>query len=171
MAVTLRELLTDLVGAAATHADGPAAYLAAHGYDLPPDLVAEAVVNFADTTSPEVAEHLAPFVTAHTTGVEPESDWFDLLTTAPVPDDDPDDVDDLDSDPGLDFGAGAVDDLDMLVPTTSDTEDTHDWPSPDVHEHSTESAHSSDDLDALDDVHADDVDSDDEDEDEDDDLD
>src|SRR6266498_4980535 len=108
MAVTLRELLTDLVGAAATHADGPAAYLAAHGYDLPPDLVAEAVVNFADTTSPEVAEHLAPFVTAHTTGVEPESDWFDLLTTAPVPEDDPDDVDDLDSDPGLDFGAGAV---------------------------------------------------------------
>lgn len=138
----LKELLADLVGAAGTHAHDPAEYLADHGHDLPPELAAEAVVNFADTAPPEVAEHLAPFVTAHTTGVEPDSDWFALLTTAPVEptedaavmDDTPDLDDDFDGDgdldPGMDFGAGAVDVLD-LPPTPMDdvpTTETHtDW--------------------------------------------
>jgi hypothetical protein len=156
----LRELLTDLVGSADTHADGPAEYLAAHGYDLPPDLVAEAVVNYADTAPPEVAEHLAPFVTAHTTGVEPESDWFDLLTTTPTPEDTPSWATDLDSDPdadldgldhdhGFDFGSGAVDDLDMLA-TEHDpvaTESHHDWTEPATPTPDPEPAVSADDLD------------------------
>lgn len=129
----LRELLADLVGAADTHADGPTAYLAAHGHDLPPDLVAEAVVSFADTAPPEVAEHLAPFVTAHTTGVEPESDWFDLLTTTP-PADDPTtpwsaDLDpDVDSGLNFDFGTGAVDVLDMFPTADAPADVETDWP-------------------------------------------
>jgi hypothetical protein len=130
----LRELLADLVGDGAARADGSAAYLAEHGHDLPQDLLAEAVVSFADTAPPGLAERLSPFVTAHTSGEEEPADWFDLLTTAP-PDltdevdgvDEVDGGDDLDAehdagqeqwsdfgtDPGqgLDFGSGAVDDL------------------------------------------------------------
>jgi hypothetical protein len=156
----LRELLADLVGAADTHADGPAAYLAAHGHDLPPDLMAEAVVSFADTAAPEVAEHLAPFVTAHTTGVEPESDWFDLLTTTPAPDDpvpwsadlDPDPDPDVDAGLNFDFGAGDVDVLDMFpsadAPSPSDVET--DWstePStPDAEPATSEESEDSDDF-------------------------
>jgi hypothetical protein len=115
-------LLADLVGAGDARADGPAEYLAEHGHpDLPPELVAEAVVSFADTASPEVAEQLAPFVTAHTAGGEHTADWFDLLTSAPaeladdpaVFDSDPDPATDLDFGPdpvaSLDFGAGAFD--------------------------------------------------------------
>ncbi|HEX2356925.1 MAG TPA: hypothetical protein VHI50_10760 [Micromonosporaceae bacterium] len=68
----------------------PAELLAAHGHaDLPADLVAEAVVNFADTAPVEVAEHLAAFVRAHS-GVPDAGDttdagdWFELLTTVPA---------------------------------------------------------------------------------------
>lgn len=135
----LRELLTDLVGDDAARADGPAAYLAAHGHtDLPPDLVAEAVVSFADTAPPEVAERLAPFVAAHTDGEE-TVDWFDLLTTAQP---DLTESDELDADPepwtdfgtdpgpGLDFGAGSLDEPDE--PDLPDLSPSHatdtDWP-------------------------------------------
>jgi hypothetical protein len=96
----LHELLADLAGdadAARAHGD-PETYLAANGHpDLPPDLVAEAVVSYADTAPVEVAEHLAPYVTTHSavpTDEPPAEDWFGLLTTAPA--------EDLDADPGLD---------------------------------------------------------------------
>lgn len=120
----LKELLSDLVGSADTHADGPAAYLAEHGHDLPPDLVAEAVVSYADTAPPEVAEHLAPFVTAHTSGLEPESDWFDLLTSAPDP------ADDLDAEPDVDAlhdpHDSGPDDLDGDLDADDGTDPEHD---------------------------------------------
>lgn len=133
----LRELLADLAGdahAARAHGGDPQAYLAAHGHpDLPADLVAEAVVNYADTAPAEVAEHLAPFVTAHTGGADPEADLFGLLTSAPVGadegavDDDPmlDDLPDADGwpgdlgpdpGPGLDFGAGASAEVGVAAP-------------------------------------------------------
>jgi hypothetical protein len=60
--------------------------------DLPAGLVAEAVVSYADTAPLEVAEHLAPFVTAHSAvpldGID-DADAdpghaFDLLATAPA---------------------------------------------------------------------------------------
>ena len=64
----LRDLLDELAGdpaAAAAGAD-PEAYLQAHGHPgLPPDLLAEALVSYAHTAPPEVAEHLSPFVIAH----------------------------------------------------------------------------------------------------------
>ncbi len=132
----LHEVLDELVGDADTgraHGD-PEAYLAANGHpDLPADLVAEAVVSYADTAPVEVAEHLAPYVTAHSAvPVEDVSsaDWFGLLTTAPAgglaPEPDIDDLatdDDLwspegDPGPGLDFGSGATDVLD--APSISD---------------------------------------------------
>lgn len=85
----LEELLADDVARQA-HAADPAGVLgdAGHG-DLPGDLVAEAIVSFADTAPFEVAEHLAPFVTAHS--VVPAADGeppaasagLDLLATAP----------------------------------------------------------------------------------------
>lgn len=124
----LRDLLADLVGDAGARHGGPEAYLAEHGFpDLPPELVAEAVVSFADTAPPEVAEQLAPFVTAHTAGREHAADWFALLTSTPARlADDPDALDgdpepgpgdDLGPDPGmgLDFGAGAVDAPDLAA--------------------------------------------------------
>jgi hypothetical protein len=97
----LRELFADLVGdAEARHAYGsdPAGYLAAHGHpDLPEPLVAEAVVSYADTAPVEVAEVLAPYVTAHgpvpaaEADADPDTgsaaDWFDLLTSSDVADD------------------------------------------------------------------------------------
>jgi hypothetical protein len=139
----LRELLTDLVGDADARAVDPAAYLAEHGHPgLPADLVAEAVVNFADTASPAVAEQLAPFVTAHTAGEEPAEDWFDLLTSAPVdPGDDLDDLPDVlessddfgpDPDLSLDFGAGAdsLDFPDSHTPDLDTTPDHTDWSTP-----------------------------------------
>jgi hypothetical protein len=91
----LRSVFADLAGGrdfGASAGLAPEEVLAAHGHpDLPEGLVAEAVVNYADTAPVEVAEHLAPYVRAHTavpqpggTG-EPEAHWFDLLTTAPAP--------------------------------------------------------------------------------------
>jgi hypothetical protein len=134
----LHELLADLVGdadAGRAHGD-PEAYLAAHGHPgLPADLVAEAVVSYADTAPVEVAEHLAPFVTAHSAiPVEPDADaetnWFDLLTSAPPSADDPE-LDELPGDepwsatedpgPGLDFGSGAAD---LDLPSTPDSSAT-----------------------------------------------
>jgi hypothetical protein len=115
----LREVLADLVGDTDARMGGPEAYLAEQGHaELPPELMAEAVVNFADTAPPEVAEQLAPFVTAHTAGQSDAGEWFDLLTSAPVGA--ADDLDGLteapepwssdfgqDPGPGLDFGTGA----------------------------------------------------------------
>jgi hypothetical protein len=136
----LHELLGDLVGDGdAAHAHGdPEAYLAAHGHpDLPPDLVAEAVVSYADTAPVDVAEHLAPYVTTHSAvpaDEPPTDDWFGLITTAPTDDlaTDPD-IDDFSDDsvtpdhhagPALDFGTGSVDDLD--APAADDTDGADD---------------------------------------------
>jgi len=134
----LREVLADLVGDAAARAGGPEAYLAEQGHaDLPTDLVAEAVVNFADTASPEVAEQLAPFVTAHTAGSEDPAEWFDLLTSASTEvADDLDGLEDTatepwsadfgpDPGPGLDFGAGA-DEIDFPAVDAVDSVDSVD---------------------------------------------
>jgi hypothetical protein len=91
---SLHSVFTDLTGErdhAAASGLRPDEVLAAGGHpDLPEGLVAEAVVNYADTAPYEVAEHLAPFVRANSavpqpsegTG-EPEPHWYDLLTTAP----------------------------------------------------------------------------------------
>ncbi|ROO51557.1 hypothetical protein EDC02_6437 [Micromonospora sp. Llam0] len=88
---SLHEIFAGLPGDAAAHSD-VAAVLDAHGYaDLPPELLAQAVVSFADTAPAEVAEHLAPFVTAHSQiggdGTVPDdlASPLDLLATAPVP--------------------------------------------------------------------------------------
>ncbi len=120
----LREVFADLAGQR-TAAD-PAELLAAHGHpDLPEELVAEAVVSYADTAPAEVAEHLAPFVIQHgpiPTGEPADTPWFDLLGTAPEPE-----LSELDSpqqtleptgeDPGLDldFGAGAALDTEVDI--------------------------------------------------------
>ncbi|HEX6871028.1 MAG TPA: hypothetical protein VF163_08020 [Micromonosporaceae bacterium] len=95
----LRDVFTELTGADGGHATSPAEVLAASGHaDLPEDLVAEAVVSFADTAPVEVAEHLAPYVQAHSpvplvaedaaaaaagTDAEPGG-WLDALTAAPA---------------------------------------------------------------------------------------
>jgi hypothetical protein len=124
----LRDVFADLTGAPSA-ADDPAALLRDHGHPgLPDDLIAEAVVSYADTAPVEVAEHLAPYVTAHSTvgaepvpGDEPAARWLDLLGTAPlISGDEPADLDGLtpppggfgeaaglDPDPGLNFGTGA----------------------------------------------------------------
>jgi len=83
--------LTGERGFAQASGPGPDEVLAAQGHrDLPEGLVAEAVVNYADTAPFEVAEHLAPYVRANsavpqagaqTTAEEPH--WYSLLTTAP----------------------------------------------------------------------------------------
>ncbi len=127
------ELLGDDVARQAYAAD-PSSPLddAGHG-DLPSDLVAEAIVSFADTAPPAVAEHLAPFVMAHS--VVPAADdeppaasaGLDLLATAPADIVERPDVDASDSEPDqtaltpelsadaepraddLDFGGGALD--------------------------------------------------------------
>ena len=177
----LHELLADLVGdadAARAHGD-PETYLAANGHpDLPPELVAEAVVSYADTAPVDVAEHLAPYVTTHSavpTDEPPAEDWFGLLTTAPA--------EDLDADPGLDvpddqplsadhddasrldFGAGSTDLDDDAGDTDPDSSgDSGPDSSPESSADSTPSSDDSpdqepsawsdlddDDLDALDD--------------------
>ncbi|MFV2109061.1 MULTISPECIES: hypothetical protein [unclassified Micromonospora] len=88
---SLHEIFAGLPGDAAAHSD-VAAVLDANGYaDLPPELLAQAVVSFADTAPAEVAEHLAPFVTAHSQvggdGTVPDelASPLDLLATAPAP--------------------------------------------------------------------------------------
>jgi hypothetical protein len=116
----LREVFADLADSADSagyQGADPAELLAAHGHPgLPEELVAEAVVSYADTAPAEVAEHLAPFVTAHSAiPVDEPGDtpWFELMSTAPEPE--PPDLDspletlEFGEDPGLDldFGAGA----------------------------------------------------------------
>ena len=87
----LRDVFADLTGGGSAAGD-PDALLRDQGHPaLPDDLVAEAVVSYADTAPAEVAEHLAPFVTAHSAvgagagaGAEPSAGWLDLLATAPA---------------------------------------------------------------------------------------
>jgi hypothetical protein len=148
----LHELLADLVGdadAARAHGD-PETYLAANGHPgLPPDLVAEAVVSYADTAPVDVAEHLAPYVTTHSavpTSEPAADDWFGLITTAPAEDlpddlaDDPGFADDLsgeqpwspdqdhDHASALDFGAGSegLDSPHHVAADDSSDDDTRD---------------------------------------------
>jgi len=129
----LREVFTDLTGdeeARRAHAADPDGFLAAHGHpDLPSELVAEAVVSYADTAPPEVAQHLAPFVIEHSsvpleagTGAAPAEteNWFELIASAPAAEeigDAPDldsellgeaplDLDEPADQPGLDFDFG-----------------------------------------------------------------
>src|SRR5215218_5765290 len=99
----LRDVFTDLVGHDGSPADAAEVLRASGHADLPDGLVAEAVVNFADTAPLAVAEHLAPFVMAHSPVPQraPELDadvdadvdgdldapsWLAALTSAPVPD-------------------------------------------------------------------------------------
>jgi hypothetical protein len=91
----LRDVFSDLVGtdSAGTDHAGPAEVLRASGHpDLPDTLVAEAVGSYADTAPIEVAEHLSPYVMAHSPVPQvdaPEADpagWFDAVATAPAAD-------------------------------------------------------------------------------------
>ncbi len=65
----LRDVFDDLAGGPGAPGDpaaDPAAALDGAGHpDLPGDLVAEALVSYAATAPPQVAEQLGPFVTAH----------------------------------------------------------------------------------------------------------
>jgi hypothetical protein len=92
----LRDVFADLAtdeDARRAHAADPEGFLHAHGHaELPSQLVGEAIVNYADTAPPEIAEHLAPFVMAHspipvedgpTAGADP-TDGLHLLATAPA---------------------------------------------------------------------------------------
>jgi hypothetical protein len=127
----LRDVFADLVGAPS---DDPDALLRDQGHPgLPDDLIAEAVVSYADTAPVEVAEHLAPYVTTHSAvGADPVPDdeppagWADLLSTAPAGD--PAGIDDLPAAPeafddGVDlgFGTGAE-----PAPTIDDGDDVGD---------------------------------------------
>jgi len=92
----LRDVFAGLVSdesARQAHAADPEGFLEAAGHaELPGHLVAEAIINYADTAPAEVAEHLAPFVMANgpvpvDEGALPgETDWMqglDLLAGAP----------------------------------------------------------------------------------------
>lgn len=91
----LRDVFADLSGTAdgsRVDARSPERLLAEAGHPhLPAGLVAEAVVSYADTAPIEVAEHLAPYVMAHSavpTGAVEDVDqprWLDLLSAAPAP--------------------------------------------------------------------------------------
>ncbi|MFB9728170.1 hypothetical protein [Haloechinothrix salitolerans] len=100
--------------------DDPVAALRDAGHDLPIDLIGDALAHYAGTADIAVAEHLAPFVTAHAAGedVDPEA-ALALLASAPTGD--LDDLDAADAEAGealgiafgtgsddLDFGAGAA---------------------------------------------------------------
>jgi hypothetical protein len=131
---SLHEIIAGLTGDAGTSGD-LAAVLRAGGHpDLPEDLLAEAVISFADTAPAEVAEHLAPFVMAHGPIAEGDTEAGgidrlpDLLATVPAagfgedsdptaPEIDPsdeadDEADDLDD--ALDDAAQRDDDVDDL---------------------------------------------------------
>jgi len=119
---SLRELFASVSDA--PHA-GPAEVLASGGHQsLPPDLVAEAITNYADTAPLEVAQHLAPFVMAHSAvpGAAEAANWtgdgigpdletgFELLSTVPAVSDHPGDHDfGVDHDFGHDVGDVAHD--------------------------------------------------------------
>jgi hypothetical protein len=149
---TPRPLREVLGGQADRLAEDRHAALAEAGHpDLPDALVAEAVVSFADTAPHQVAEHLAPFVTAHSAvrlgepaGADADlSHGLHLLATAPTAPSDADDADAADADPDdldaagstgagptrdplddLDFGGGAAADEDRPLdePSTSAAE-------------------------------------------------
>ena len=121
----LRDVFADLTGGGSTAGD-PASLLRDQGHPALPDhLVAEAVISYADTAPVEVAEHLAPYVTAHSVvgadvpGDEPPADWLDLLGTAPAdagPADEPADIDDLGPLPDGFDGFDGFDDVADLGP-------------------------------------------------------
>ncbi|OJF15929.1 hypothetical protein [Couchioplanes caeruleus] len=87
---SLHEIITGLTGDAGTPGDLAAVLRDGGHTDLPEELLAEAVVSFADTARAEVAEHLAPFVMAHGPIVEGDTaagdigQLPDLLATAPA---------------------------------------------------------------------------------------
>lgn len=86
---SLREVLGELTGAGPGVDPRRALREAGHG-DLPDELLSEAVASYADTSPLEVAEHLAPFVTAYrqvgeATGAPDPAAALDLLTHAPAP--------------------------------------------------------------------------------------
>lgn len=62
---SLYEIFAGLTGTAAAHEAGDVLHHGGHA-DLPAPLLGEALVSYADTAPIEVAEHMAPFVTAHT---------------------------------------------------------------------------------------------------------
>ena len=121
---SLRELFASVSDA--PHA-GPAEVLASGGHQsLPPDLVAEAITNYADTAPLEVAQHLAPFVMAHSAvpGAAAAANWsgdgigpgldsgFELLSTVPAVSEHPGDHDFAgDHDFGPDFGPHVAHDV------------------------------------------------------------
>jgi hypothetical protein len=89
----LRDVFADLVtdeDVRRAHAADPEGFLQAHGHtELPGQLVSEAIVNYADTAPAEIAEHLAPFVMAHSPvpvdgPVDDGTDGLQLLATVPV---------------------------------------------------------------------------------------
>jgi hypothetical protein len=117
----LRDVFADLTGDGAAVDARPDDLLRAQGHDdLGADLVAEAVVSYADTAPPEVAEHLAPFVMAHSpvppldhdaAGAQPPG-WVDLLASAPAGADLPDLTDADLTDAGFaESGPAGFDDL------------------------------------------------------------
>jgi len=87
----LRDVFADLTGGEDTTASDPSAVLAANGHPgLPAGLVAEAVGSYADTAPIEVAEHLAPYVMAHSAVPLPDAPeidpggWLDVVSGAPA---------------------------------------------------------------------------------------
>jgi hypothetical protein len=87
----LRDIFADPVdGSSGADAAGPAEVLRAAGHpDLPDSLVAEAVGSYADTAPIEVAEHLSPYVMAHSPIPLPDQaevesgQWLEAVSTAP----------------------------------------------------------------------------------------
>jgi hypothetical protein len=83
----LKDVFADLLGGGDGARPDPEAALAAAGHpDLPPELVAEAVVSYADTAPVEVAEHLSPYVIAHSGVPTVEETVADSGGEALVPD-------------------------------------------------------------------------------------
>ncbi|SNR35232.1 hypothetical protein SAMN06265360_10370 [Haloechinothrix alba] len=89
----LRDVFDELIDADPAERD-VAALLRDSGYsDLPDDVLSEAIVSYAETAPVEVAEHLAPFVTAHAApgagdaaGTRPAPEHgLDLLASVPAP--------------------------------------------------------------------------------------
>ena len=88
---SLREVFASLSHGSAD----PAAALAQAGHgDLPGHLVTEAIISYADSAPVEVAEHLSPYVVAHSAVPAPEGhpypvpelhEGLDLLGSAPEP--------------------------------------------------------------------------------------